>query len=63
MFVTVRAVYVLGNILGIAREGEKLIRLFRRIRRAGKIPSTVSISLKETLRAIHIASDGGRVCR
>lgn len=56
-------VYLNGNILGIAREGEKLIRLFRRIRRAGKIPSTVSISLKETLRAIHIASDGGRVCR
>ncbi|ELT94631.1 hypothetical protein CAPTEDRAFT_178602 [Capitella teleta] len=52
-----------GNILGVIREYRRLVRTFRRMRRAGYVSEFVSISPNHAHRVVHIASDGGRVCR
>ena len=54
---------ITGNILGVTRDYKKLVRTFRKMRRAGYIKEFVSISPNHLYRAVHIASDGGRVCR
>ena len=53
----------IGNILGVTRNYEKLVRVFRKMRRAGFINEFVSISPNHQYSSVHIASDGGRVCR
>jgi DNA-directed RNA polymerase III subunit RPC2 len=50
-------VYLNGNVLGLTRCGPRFIRTFRQLRRAGRINVNVH------QQAIHIASDGGRICR
>ena len=50
-----------GSILGVHRAPEKLVRGFRAARRAGGIGGFVSVYRQAG--AVHIASDGGRVCR
>ena len=52
-----------GNILGITKHHAKLVRVFRKMRRAGYISEFVSISPNHQYSSVHIASDGGRVCR
>jgi len=52
-----------GNILGITLAASRLVAMFRKIRRAGLISEFVSISPNHKHRLIHIACDGGRVCR
>ena len=52
-----------GNILGVTRDYKRLVRVFRKMRRAGYINEFVSISPNHAYRCVHIASDGGRVCR
>ena len=39
------------------------MRTFRQLRRAGRINEFVSIYVNLQQQAIHIASDGGRICR
>ena len=50
-----------GSILGVHRAPEKLVRGFWAARRAGGIGGFVSVYRQAG--AVHIASDGGRVCR
>ena len=57
------AVATTGNILGITKHHAKLVRVFRKMRRAGYISEFVSISPNHQYSSVHIASDGGRVCR
>jgi len=52
-----------GNILGSHRRPHNFVRHFRAMRRQGMAGEFVSVYLHESQRAIHIASDGGRVCR
>jgi DNA-directed RNA polymerase III subunit RPC2 len=59
----VYTVFLNGNLLGVTRNYEKLVRTFRSMRRAGFINEFVSVSLSRTHRYVNLASDGGRVCR
>lgn len=56
-------VYLNGGIVGIVRAIQKLIFLFRRLRRLGHISGYVSIYPDYNQRTINISSDMGRLCR
>jgi DNA-directed RNA polymerase III subunit RPC2 len=56
-------VFVNGTIIGITRFPHRLAKDFRRIRRKGWISEFVSIYINHHHRAVHIACDGGRICR
>ncbi|GAA5904430.1 hypothetical protein JCM8208_004192 [Rhodotorula glutinis] len=56
-------VYLNGNVLGLTRCAPRFVRTFRQLRRAGRINEFVSIYVNLQQQAIHIASDGGRICR
>ncbi|XP_065174728.1 DNA-directed RNA polymerase III subunit RPC2-like isoform X2 [Sycon ciliatum] len=56
-------VFLNGNILGIVRDYERLVKTVRLMRRAGHISEFVSIYPSKRQRCVFIASDGGRVCR
>jgi DNA-directed RNA polymerase III subunit RPC2 len=56
-------VYLNGNVLGLTRCGPRFVQQFRLLRRAGKISEFVSIYVNEGQQAVHIACDGGRICR
>ena len=52
-----------GLILGIHTRPKELVRNLRTLRRRGLAGEFVSFYLHEGQRAVHIATDGGRVCR
>lgn len=56
-------VYINGNVAGLTRFPVRFVQSFRRLRRAGRISEFVSIYTNSLHRAVHIASDGGRICR
>ena len=62
-FPTVYIVFLNGNILGVVQDYKKLIRMFRMMRRSGRLSEFVSICPNHHQRCVFIASDGGRVCR
>ncbi len=59
----VLTVYLNGNLLGLTRCAPRFVEQFRLLRRAGRINEFVSIYTNIQQQAIHIASDGGRICR
>ncbi|OEL36735.1 DNA-directed RNA polymerase III subunit 2 [Dichanthelium oligosanthes] len=52
-----------GLILGKHRQPQTFAKTMRKLRRSGQIGEFVSIFVNEKQHCIHIASDGGRVCR
>lgn len=62
-FGSVYIVFLNGNILGVVRNYSRLIRMFRLMRRSGRLSEFVSICPNHHQRCVFIASDGGRVCR
>lgn len=56
-------VNVNGNIIGLTRYPTRFVGNFRRLRRAGRFSEFVSIYINHHHRTVHIASDGGRICR
>jgi len=56
-------VYLNGNVLGVTRFPQRFVLSFRRLRRAGHISAFVSIYTNSHHQTVHIASDGGRICR
>ncbi|XP_035230876.1 DNA-directed RNA polymerase III subunit RPC2-like, partial [Stegodyphus dumicola] len=56
-------VFVNGNLLGITRGYGKIVKAFRRLRRAGYLHEFISVFPHHTHRCIYIATDGGRLCR
>ncbi len=56
-------VFMNGNILGVVRDYRQFIRVFRCLRRCGRVNEFVSIYPNHQLRCVNISSDGGRVCR
>jgi len=52
-----------GEILGIHTRPRQLVRMLRTMRRQGQAGEFVSVYLHDGQRAVHIATDGGRVCR
>ncbi|KAF3430143.1 hypothetical protein E2986_02492 [Frieseomelitta varia] len=56
-------VFINGNILGIIRNYQRLVKIFRSLRRRGLINGFVSIYTQHQHRCVQISSDGGRLCR
>lgn len=56
-------VFLNGNILGIVKNYQRLVNVFRLLRRKGLINGFVSIYTQHQHRCIQISSDGGRLCR
>src|SRR3954469_14515755 len=56
-------VFLNGLMLGITQQPTGFVRDFRSLRRCGRISEFVSIYVNHHHTAVHIASDGGRVCR
>ena len=56
-------VFLNGNILGVVRNYQRLIRMFRLLRRSGRLSEFVSICPNHHHRTVYISSDSGRVCR
>lgn len=52
-----------GQILGVHSNPAWFLRMFRLLRRRGRIGEFVSVYMNLAQRTIHIATDGGRVCR
>lgn len=52
-----------GLILGVHMRPRQLVKSLRTLRRQGQAGEFVSVYLHEGQRAVHIATDGGRVCR
>jgi len=56
-------VYVNGTAIGVTSDGEQLAAAIRRTRRCGDLPPFISVHLNPQYRAVHIATDEGRICR
>lgn len=56
-------IFLNGLLLGIHRHPKRLLTLFRRLRREGRIRPYISIYVNDVQRSITIASDSGRLCR
>lgn len=59
----VYSVFINGMIHGITKEADKIARNFRKLRRSGRISPFISVYKHEKQKSLHIATDGGRVCR
>lgn len=59
----VMMVFINGNILGVTICYQRLIQVFRMMRRKGYIGSFVSIHTNHLQRCVYIHTDGGRLCR
>ena len=56
-------VFLNGNILGIVKNYNGLVNIFRMLRRKGLVNGFVSIYLQHKHKCVQISSDGGRLCR
>ena len=56
-------VFLNGVLLGVHLRPNELVNNLRQMRRRGIAGEFVSVYLHEAQRAVHIATDGGRVCR
>lgn len=56
-------VYLNGTLIGTTRFPSKFVTQFRKLRRTGRISEFISIYTNSHQNAVHIATDGGRICR
>lgn len=56
-------IYLNGNLLGLTQNPLDFVDKFRDLRRAGYMSEFVSIYINKAQKAVHISSDGGRICR
>ena len=56
-------IFLNGNIVGVVQDYQKFIQRFKRFRRMGYVSGMVSIYPDLKQHAIHVSSDGGRLCR
>uniref|UniRef100_A0A1I8GRJ3 DNA-directed RNA polymerase subunit beta n=1 Tax=Macrostomum lignano TaxID=282301 RepID=A0A1I8GRJ3_9PLAT len=56
-------VFLNGLLVGSCRQWPRLVRHLRRLRRAGRLHQFVSVHSHAAHKAVHVASDGGRLCR
>ncbi|RPB12830.1 beta and beta-prime subunits of DNA dependent RNA-polymerase [Morchella conica CCBAS932] len=56
-------IFINGTVVGLTRYPAKFLQNFRRLRRTGKISEFVSIFINQHHNGVHIATDGGRICR
>lgn len=56
-------VNVNGSIIGLTRYPTRFVGNFRKLRRAGRFSEFVSVYINHHHKTVHIACDGGRICR
>lgn len=56
-------IFLNGTLIGTSRFPAKFVSDFRNLRRSGKISAFISIYTNIHQQAVHIATDGGRICR
>lgn len=56
-------IFINGTLHGLTRFPMKFLRSFRKLRRNGKISEFISIYVNHHHNGVHIATDGGRICR
>lgn len=56
-------IFVNGTLVGTTRYPIKFVKDFRQLRRSGRVSEFISIFTNTHQMAVHIATDGGRVCR
>lgn len=56
-------IYLNGTLIGTTRFPAKFVSDFRNLRRTGKVSAFISIYTNTHQAAVHIATDGGRICR
>lgn len=56
-------IFLNGTLLGIARAPMKFVTRFRNLRRKGRVSAFISFNINHHHKAVHIATDGGRICR
>lgn len=56
-------VFLNGLIIGAHKQPQELVKNLRMMRRRGLAGEFVSVYINEQQRVVHLASDGGRVCR
>lgn len=56
-------VFLNGTMIATTRYPSEFVQKFRRLRRSGKVSAFVSIYTNIHQTAVHIAADGGRICR
>ena len=56
-------VFINGTIIGLTRFPAKFVKQFRKLRRHGYLSEFVSVYINHHHQALHIACDGGRICR
>lgn len=56
-------VFLNGTLIGATRFPVKFVNDFRHLRRAGKVSAFISIYTNTHHQAVHLATDGGRICR
>lgn len=56
-------VNVNGTIIGLTKYPIRFVSQFRKLRRARRFSEFISIYTNHHHRAVHIACDGGRICR
>ena len=59
----VYVIFINGTAYGISRYPSTFVKNFRRLRRTGRISEFVSIYVNHHHNGVHIATDGGRICR
>lgn len=52
-----------GTPLALTRQPKAFLNSFRRLRRRGRVSEFVSIYINHHQRAVHVATDDGRICR
>lgn len=56
-------VYLNGTLIGTTKFPSNFVSRFRFLRRTGKVSEFISIYTNDHHNAVHIATDGGRICR
>ncbi|KAK9349878.1 hypothetical protein V1505DRAFT_342873 [Lipomyces doorenjongii] len=56
-------IFLNGTVLGITRTPVKFVTRFRNLRRKGRVSAFISFYINHHHKAVHIATDGGRICR
>lgn len=56
-------VFLNGTVVGTTRFPSQFVDKFRLLRRSGKVSALVSIYTNHHQTSVHIAADGGRICR
>ncbi|KAL2821747.1 hypothetical protein BDW59DRAFT_174098 [Aspergillus cavernicola] len=57
------AISINGTPMALTRRPKYFLNAFRRLRRMGRISEFVSIYINHHQRAVHVATDDGRICR